>query len=511
MELISLQNERDFYKDLVEACPYIICLLRKEDLRIVFANEHFVTYFGYSIETLLNNDIRFFDILGVSQHSRLLHQLSKVDRGINVKHGFSIYKMNSLSEGMLDFFVRPTVFEHPVHGNCYYLMISPDRSVHKMPFLSFDTSELFLEQFKNEDFGTFEWLIQTDTVYWSEGVYRIYEIDESDDKFGRTFVTTFTHPNYKEHVEKVFHEAMVNGEPLEIEYKIITTKKTTKVIHALGKRIDDKDGQPIKFIGSIRDITDRRIIEEDLRNKVEKLNQSNRELEEFAYVASHDMQEPLRKITTFSSRLQEKYSDVLTGEGAMYLTRMAASAENMRKLINDLLEFSRISNTQQPVQTISLNVVLREVKTDLELVIEDTGTTINSVTLPLVPAIYSQMKQIYSNIISNAIKFHKAGTPPVIDIAWSFLSTEQKLKLELNSETEYYQIHFKDNGIGFDTEYSQKIFNIFQRLHGRSEYPGTGIGLAICKKIVEHHKGKIYAQSTQGEGATFTVILPTTQ
>jgi len=511
MYMNNLNNNSDFHNELLEACPSIICLLQRDDLRIVYANRIFAEYFGYGNNDLIANEVTFYDILEPSQHSRLLHQLHKVDSGSSSKGGFSIYKMKTLAEGELDFSVRPSLFNYPAGECLYYLMISPDRSIHKMPFLSFDTSELFLEQFKNEDFGTFEWLIQTDTVYWSSGIYRIYEIDEGEEKFGRMFVTQFTHPADEAYLEAAFGETFQGGGSLDLEYRIVTPNKTQKVIHAIGKRIDDLTGKPLKFIGSIRDITARRSIEEDLRNKVEALNQSNRELEEFAYVASHDMQEPLRKITTFSSRLQEKYGDVLTGEGAMYLTRMAASAENMRRLINDLLEFSRITNTQQPFETISLNIVLREVKTDLELVIEDTGTVINSVPLPTIPAVYSQMKQLFTNIISNAIKFHKPEVSPIIDITWSVLDIARKQKFELPAEIAYYEFHIQDNGIGFDKEYELKIFDIFQRLHGRSQYPGTGIGLAICKKIAIHHKGVIYASSSEGEGATFSIILPTTQ
>jgi light-regulated signal transduction histidine kinase (bacteriophytochrome) len=248
-----------------------------------------------------------------------------------------------------------------------------------------------------------------------------------------------------------------------------------------------------------------------LKNKVEELNHSNRELEEFAYIASHDLQEPLRKITTYSDRLSEKYKEALTGDGLMYLSRMIISAENMRMLINDLLEFSRISKNEQPYERVDMNMVLKLVKTDLELVIEETGTIINCESLPAVDAIPSQMKQLLANIIGNAIKFHKPGLPPVITISANILSEKEKVRLELAKNRIYYEFSISDNGIGFEEEYNTRIFQVFQRLHGKSEYPGSGIGLAICKKIIEYHHGIIYATSEPGAGARFTFILPQDQ
>ncbi len=304
---------------------------------------------------------------------------------------------------------------------------------------------------------------------------------------------------------------METGEDLNIEFKIITAKKNIKTIHCLGRTIKNNDGVPVKFAGSLRDITAQRGIEEDLKSKVEQLYESNRELEDFAYVASHDLQEPLRKITTFSDRLSEKYKDVLSGDGAMYLSRMIAAAENMRALISDLLEFSRITKTGQVFETVSLDAVLLQVKTDLELVIEETSTVINSHPLPEVEAISSQMIQLFTNIISNAIKFHKPGVVPVLAIEASTLTNAEKLDYELTGNSVYYKVQFTDNGIGFEDEYATRIFQVFQRLHGKSEYPGSGIGLAICKKIIEHHHGIIYAQNIDGIGARFTFILPKQQ
>lgn len=241
------------------------------------------------------------------------------------------------------------------------------------------------------------------------------------------------------------------------------------------------------------------------------MQHSNKELEEFAYVASHDLQEPLRKISTFTGRLNEKYASEIGEEGKLYVDRIIASSGNMRILIDNLLEFSRISRIKQPFVELNLNFVLRQVRNDLELNVEETGTTIKSDDLPTIEASMSQMKQLFNNILNNAIKFRKEDVKPEIIISSKTLADADKKKFNLASQKNFFAITICDNGIGFENEYATKIFQIFQRLHGKSEYPGSGIGLAICKKIVDHHNGIIFAENVPDKGACFTIILPEKQ
>jgi hypothetical protein len=241
------------------------------------------------------------------------------------------------------------------------------------------------------------------------------------------------------------------------------------------------------------------------------LKRSNKELEDFAYAASHDLQEPLRKITTFSGRLRDKFKAALAGEGEMYLERMTASAENMRQLITSLLEFSRITQSQAPFTQVSLSLVIKQVMSDLELKIEETGTVVNFGVLPVVDAVATHIKQLFMNLISNAIKFHKPGEAPVITITSQPLADDELQMLGLSQKRHYHKVTVQDNGIGFEQEYANRIFQVFQRLHGKSEFPGSGVGLAICKKILEHHSGVIYAESGKGNGAKFTIVIPDRQ
>ena len=249
---------------------------------------------------------------------------------------------------------------------------------------------------------------------------------------------------------------------------------------------------------------------EDLAHKVaartkeltlysEELSRSNRELEDFAFVASHDLQEPLRKIRAFGDRLQTNYAQLLDEKGADYIDRMKNAAERMSNLINDLLEFSRISTRGKPFKNVPLQQLIESTLGDIEISIEESGATITLDKLPEINADASQMHHLFLNLISNAIKFRKNDVKPIIEIQYN---------QETTSQEQWHVITVKDNGIGFEQEFSDKIFVPFQRLHARTEYKGTGIGLAICRRIVERHGGKISATSVLGEGTNFKIEIP---
>jgi light-regulated signal transduction histidine kinase (bacteriophytochrome) len=296
-----------------------------------------------------------------------------------------------------------------------------------------------------------------------------------------------------------------------IETSIRTSNGITKRLETYGKIERHATGQPQKIIGITRDVTRLKAYEKNLQQKIEELNRSNKELEEFAYIASHDLQEPLRKITAFSERLQERASNEIGSEGQLYLQRILAATQNMRLLIDNLLEFSRTSRNSQSFERVDLNVILKQVVSDLELKIEETHTIIKIASMPEITAIHSQMTQLFTNILANAIKFRKQTEAPLINVSCEKISNQEKANHFLANEKQYYKISISDSGIGFEQEYAVKIFQIFQRLHGKAEYPGSGIGLAICKKIVENHNGIIYAESVPGKGSTFSFILPENQ
>lgn len=248
--------------------------------------------------------------------------------------------------------------------------------------------------------------------------------------------------------------------------------------------------------GLREEILKRQAAEQELQAYSEELTRSNKELEDFAYVASHDLQEPLRKIQAFGDLLNNEYRDQLGEVGADYLERMRAAALRMSTLIQDLLAFSRVATRQNPKITVKLDKIATEVLADLESHIDEVQGAVVLKPLPRVSADPTHMRQLFQNLLSNALKFHKPGVPPEITV-WSKISTDGMV-----------DIYVRDNGIGFDEKYLDRIFSVFQRLHDRNTYAGTGIGLAVCRKIVEQYGGTITAESKKNKGATFHIRLP---
>ncbi len=261
----------------------------------------------------------------------------------------------------------------------------------------------------------------------------------------------------------------------------------------------------------VQDLTELRQQEKALRRYTQELQRSNRELQDFAYVASHDLQEPLRKIQAFSDRLVDKHVDQLDATGRDYLGRLHSAAGRMHELINGLLAFSRVTTQGQPFAPVDLNAVVQTVLEDLDWRLEQTHGTVAVDALPVIEADASQMRQLMLNLVANALKYHRPDVVPQISIRCSPVKDAATAHATVNTAPTAYRIEVQDNGIGFDSKYAERIFGVFQRLHGRSEYEGTGIGLAICRKIVERHNGQITAAGVAGQGATFTIILPARQ
>jgi PAS domain S-box-containing protein len=270
---------------------------------------------------------------------------------------------------------------------------------------------------------------------------------------------------------------------------------------------------PVKLQGEVRaatiiaaDITPRKLAEERLRRLAVELARSNAELEQFAYIASHDLQEPLRKVQAFGDLLVSTYQDQLGDEGRDFICRMQNATRRMQTLINDLLTYARVTTRARPFERVDLGEVAAQVVADLETRLRDTHGRVELGPLLVLDADPLQMRQLFQNLIGNALKFHRPDVPPVVQVSGQVLSEEAKAGSGLPRKR--YEILFEDNGIGFAEKYLDRIFAPFQRLHARSEYEGTGMGLAICRKIVERHSGSITARSTPGQGSTFVVSLP---
>jgi len=327
------------------------------------------------------------------------------------------------------------------------------------------------------------------------------------------------HPDDREINIRLWHEAVKNGTNFICEHRF--RKFDGEYRWQLSRAIPQRDAQGIiqMWVGTSTDIHDSKLFIDELESKVQQrtkeltimndeLVRTNIELGQFAYVASHDLQEPLRKIQTFASRIMETEMNNLSDRGKDYFKRMEASSTRMQQLIVDLLAFSRANAVEKNFERVDLALVLQNVTEQLQETINQKGAIIKSSGLPTLPVIIYQFEQLFTNLITNALKFVKADTPPEINITSGIISGKLVGLSEADPDQNYQYISFADNGIGFDPQFHDRIFQVFQRLHNKSAFEGTGIGLAICKKIVENHQGMIKAISEPGNGATFIVYVP---
>jgi PAS domain S-box-containing protein len=327
------------------------------------------------------------------------------------------------------------------------------------------------------------------------------------------------HPDDRERLTAYWKQVFTTGKGYKHEVRLKNKEGIYRWFYSVGEPVLDTDRKVIKWIGSLTDMHEQKNIEqlleikvasrtEELEQKNIELQNMNKELEAFAYISSHDLQEPLRKIQILAGRIAEKEN--LSDTGKNYFDRMQDAAERMRTLIQDLLSFSRVSTSERIFETTDLNKVLDEVKMECKDAIAEKQATIEVKEICEVRIISFQFRQLMQNLISNALKFSKPDVPPHISIKSVIKKGSELNNEELLPQKEYCHISITDNGIGFEKQYSQKIFEVFQRLHRKEAYEGTGIGLSIVKKIVENHNGIITATSDLGNGAQFDIYIPAT-
>jgi PAS domain S-box-containing protein len=358
-----------------------------------------------------------------------------------------------------------------------------------------ESEERFQLAVRGTDAGIWDWDLRTDKVYFSPRWKSMLGYAEEEIGDDYTEWERRVHPDDLPRALEAIR-AYRSGETnqYELEHRLRHKDGTYRWILARGTLVRDAQGVPYRMVGSHIDVTGRRLAEERLKTTAEALEQSNRDLEQFAYTASHDLQEPLRMMSAYLQAIAQQYRDQLPANAQTLIDLSLDAGQRMQQLINDLLEFSRVQTRAGNFVPVDCNEVFDEAVENLKLAIEENAATVTREDLPTVTGDRSLLVQLLQNLIGNAIKFH-GKDPPRVHVAaapsagrWTF--------------------SVRDNGIGIDPEYSDIIFQVFQRLHSSDAYPGTGIGLAVCKRIVERHGGRIWFESEPGKGTTFFFTLP---
>jgi signal transduction histidine kinase len=499
---------------IVEMFPAVVFVYDVELSKIGFANTKFSNFFGFNTYDLGDQENLLQKLFHQGDWGRVKDEVEKFV-SVNEDHSLTLCCRLRSRQGFATFHeITVSVLKRGHSGKASSLLficqdITIDvrqngqiQSVKKL----FDEAEELLQ------FGSWTLFVDQQIMEWTPGLSLMLE-------YGKT-PQLRTQRHFIEHLmdddRKAFKECIVKAlndkQDFSCELSIKTKNGAVKKFFTHGRAVVNSRGVVDHIVGITSDVTKLRKFEREQELAIRELNRSNQELEEFAYVASHDMQEPLRKITMFAERLQKKLEGRLDEDSQLYLNRIAGSAVNMKSLIDHLLEFSRTNRRSENFDKCNLSDVMIHVLSDLELKVEESRAHIElDGTLPIIDGSKAELTQLFSNLLSNAIKFRNPGQGPVIKLSTRKLSRNEKLERKLNVERNYFLFEVTDNGIGFEPEYTERIFVIFQRLNGKSEYPGSGIGLAICKKIVDNHQGLISAKSQPGSGATFTIILPEKQ
>ena len=371
--------------------------------------------------------------------------------------------------------------------------------------------------------GNWSWSVEKNTISWSDEMYRIYGLTPQSEQITYERFVSFIHPNDRPRRIAEIKRSLETLKVDEYHFKITTARGELKILRGKGEVIADRQGRPVLMLGTCQDVTREFMLTQQLREReryLQELNRSleaanqelsrtNQELESFNFIASHDLQEPLRKIQVYSNRILEIGTGGLSPALQDYFARINTASRRMQKLIEDFLLFSQTATARQTTEPVSLNMIVDEVRAELIARVEEKNAIIRVSPLPEITATRFHAKQLMVNLISNSLKYSRPEVPPVIEIEGRTIDGADIVEPGARAGVEYAMVSVTDNGIGFDRKYSAKVFELFQRLHSNNVYSGTGIGLALCKKIVQDLRGFIHVDSEPGKGSVFTFYIPT--
>jgi PAS domain S-box-containing protein len=504
-------SDRNF-RNLVNQAPIGIAILYGNDFRFQLANEYYRDIIGKQdvinqpIETVVGNlkEGNILDILkdvrergipfrGKQSHEQIIHDGSQIKRYTNFT-----YEPLREADGKID----------------RILILVTDVTEQVMSIHKAQEAEKQLRQMANA-MPHLVWIANPDgtTTYISDRIAEFSGATRRADGSWRW--EGMVHPDDLQATGREWQRALSNGDRYEQEHRLQVLDGTFKWHISRAFPFKNNEGKITKWFGTATDIDEQKKLSEELEIRVvertKELQSSNNELAQFAYVASHDLQEPLRKIITFIELLQRDLPSI-DSKPKSYLRKIEQSAVRMSILIKDILNFSQLGKPGHRFENTDLNASVATITSDLEMVIQQKNAVINIDDLGNIEAIPQQMNQLFYNLLSNALKFTRKEVPPVISIKGAEITKTDLLRFpDLSPVLKYYAIEIRDNGIGFNQKFADQIFTIFQRLNNRDAYSGTGIGLALCKKIAINHNGSIYARSIENIGSVFTIILPVKQ
>ncbi len=518
-----LQESEHKFRTIIDKSPVAKTILRGPDFKVELANKRMLDFFWRrTIEEVQNRPfLEIFPELESQEFPKRLRQVFSSGVPYN-ENDAAVYVDgdDGRKAYIIDYEYAPLM---NAEGEVDGIMVSAyDVTERVKAEQALKSSE---KQFKSiaSVMQQFIWTASPDGQlnYFNQAVYDF--AGRSEDDLITNGWLTMVHPDDQEENVELWANSIKTGADFIFEHRF--RKANGDYRWQLSRAVPQRDdnGTILQWVGTSTDIHDQIMFQETLEDLVDArtkdlseinidLQSSNQDLESFAYISSHDLQEPLRKIQTFISIILDSDYENLSDRGKSYFLRVESAAARMKSLITDLLAYSRTSAVDKDFEKVNLQDLLEEIQGDFIDTLEDKNGSIHVDSLPAVSGISFQLSQLFVNLISNSIKFAKEGHPPHINITnrvvtGDELSTNQTLYPNQN----YIEITLKDNGIGFSQEYASKIFEVFQRLHAKGTYDGTGIGLAICKKIIDKHHGLITATSNLGEGATFTILLPLEQ
>lgn len=506
-------------RNMVLQAPVAICILKGPDQVVEIANPQMIEFWGKPIEEVLNRPV--FDVLPEARGQGFEEILKNV---YNTGETFSTYGAPVLLE-------RKGRMEKVYVSFVYQALREGNGSISGMMGVAIEVTEQVratknIEEAEERarlavdsaELGTFEVNIATNEVVCSPRMAAIFDVPVDAD---RTEYTNVIYPEDKTIRDEAYRKSFETG-ILDYDGRVNWKDGSVHWVRVKGRVYKDDNNNPVRLLGVVQDITEQKTFASELTNLVRErtselekknseLERSNRQLEEFAHAASHDLKEPIRKIHFFTDKLKKQLSDRISEDDCKVFEKIENASVRMNSLIQDLLQYSYVAQKPMEMEEVDLNEKLKKVLEDLELEIEQKDAIISTSVLPVVKGYRRQLQQLFQNLISNALKYHKTGEVPEIAIRASVKNAaevKEALPGFVTSSDSYHVIEVKDKGIGFEKEHTEKIFQMFQRLHKKGEYQGTGVGLAIAKKVMENHHGIIQAKGEKGKGATFKVYLP---